>query len=82
MRQVPYLRPVGPDGTASEPERPVAGKVTLAPGAVLDVGQAEGFLLDLDAEMHTADGPRMAYLLGLAEGHLANLIDVIRAVSS
>jgi hypothetical protein len=47
-----------------------------------DLEQAELFLLSLDAEMLTASGPRTAYLLGLAEGHLANLIERLREVAS
>jgi hypothetical protein len=56
-------------------------KVTLGPGAAADLDRAELFLLSLDAEMLTADGPRTAYLLGLAEGHLANLVDAVRSVA-
>jgi hypothetical protein len=53
-------------------------KVALSSSAAADLDQAELFLLSLDAEMLTADGPRTAYLLGLAEGHLANLIEALR----
>jgi hypothetical protein len=56
-------------------------KVTLGPSAAADLDQAEVFLLSLDAEMLTADGPRTAYLLGLAEGHLANLVERLREVA-
>jgi hypothetical protein len=56
------------------PARPAA----LASPAECDLEQAELFLLSLDMEMLAADGPRTAYLLGLAEGHLANLIERIR----
>lgn len=56
-------------------------KVALRPAAALDLDQAELFLLSLDAEMLTADGPRTAYLLGLAEGHLANMVQLARAVT-
>jgi hypothetical protein len=72
MSGAAYLRPVGPGEPA---------KVELGPGAALDLDQAELFLLSLDAEMLTADGPRAAYLLGLAEGHLANLGERLRAVA-
>jgi hypothetical protein len=58
-----------------------AAGVALVPAAALDLDQAELFLLSLDSEMLTADGPRTAYLLGLAEGHLANLIQRIREVA-
>lgn len=48
----------------------------------LRLDQAELFLLSLDSEMLTADGPRAAYLLGLAESHLAGLIELLRAVTA
>src|SRR5258708_6790597 len=55
-------------------------RVALTRPAVLDIDQAELFLLSLDTEMLTAAAPRTAYLLGLAEGHLANLIEIVRGV--
>jgi hypothetical protein len=58
------------------PERQV-----LTRSGGLDLDQAEAFLLSLDQEMTGADLPRAAYLLGLAEGHLANLIEILRAVT-
>ena len=65
-------------------ERPEAlwhlGRVTLTRAGELDIDQAEAFLLSLDGEMN-ASAPRMAYLLGLAEGHLANLVELLRAVT-
>lgn len=68
--------------TRLHPDRPAElPRVPLSPGAALDLDQAELFLLSLDTEMLTADGPRAAYLLGLAEGHLANLIQRIREVT-
>ena len=73
MNEVAHLHPE---------RRPEPAKVTLGPSAALDLGQAELFLLSLDAEMLTADGPRTAYLLGLAEGHLANLVERLREVAS
>ena len=72
MSEVSYLHPE---------RRAEPAKVALGPGAALDLDQAELFLLSLDAEMLTAGGPRTAYLLGLAEGHLANLIDRLREVT-
>ena len=72
MSEVSYLHP-------ERRAEPV--KVRLGPSAAADLDQAELFLLSLDAEMLTADGPRTAYLLGLAEGHLANLIDAVRSVT-
>lgn len=53
----------------------------LTRSAAVDLDQAEAFLLSLDQEMTGADPIRGAYLLGLAEGHLANLIEVLRAVA-
>lgn len=50
----------------------------LVPSAALDLDQAELFLLSLDQEMTGADLPRAAYLLGLCEGHLANMVQLIR----
>jgi hypothetical protein len=61
------------------PVEPEPAALTLS--ASLDVDQAELFLLGLDTEMLTADAPRTAYLLGLAEGHLANLVELVRAVT-
>jgi hypothetical protein len=71
MSEVTYLRP-------ERQPAPGRAKAPLSEAAALDLDQAELFLLSLDAEMLTADGPRAAYLLGLAEGHLANLIQRIR----
>jgi hypothetical protein len=53
----------------------------LTRGALLDVDQAELFLLELDARSQGADLPRMAYLLGLAEAHITNLVEIVRAVT-
>jgi hypothetical protein len=60
----------------SEPARP-----GLAPHAAADLDQAELFLLSLAAEVSSASPARMAYLLGLAEGHLANMIELVRGLS-
>jgi hypothetical protein len=67
-----YLHPVS--------DRDMKAAAVRAEAAALDLEQAELFLLSLDAEMLTANGPRTAYLLGLAEGHLANLIERLRKV--
>jgi hypothetical protein len=67
----PHLHLVGPDDTA---------RVALTPRAADELDKAELFLLSLETEMAT-DGPRVAYLLGLAEGHLANLIQRLREVT-
>jgi hypothetical protein len=72
MSEIAYLHPE----RQAEP-----AKVTLGPNAAADLDRAELFLLSLDAEMLTADGPRTAYLLGLAEGHLANLVERLREVA-
>lgn len=74
MNQVSYLHAGQHSGTRA--------RVALSTAAEADLGQAELFLLSLDAEMITADGPRAAYLLGLAEGHLANLVERLREVAS
>jgi hypothetical protein len=58
-----------------------AERAARAEAAGRDLEQAELFLLSLEAEMLAADGPRTAYLLGLAEGHLANLIERLREVT-
>jgi hypothetical protein len=73
MSNVRYLRPADRDTRAA---------ATLGPGATRDLEQAELFLLSLEADMLTASGPRTAYLLGVAEGHLANLIETLREVAS
>jgi hypothetical protein len=67
-----YPRPVLDRGARAAGRAEAAGR---------DLEQAELFLLSLDAEMLTADGPRTAYLLGLAEGHLANLVERLREVT-
>jgi hypothetical protein len=66
-----HLAAVPDDGPAVVPP------VHLTRPAQLDLDQAELFLLSLDGELR-ADGPRTAYLLGVAEGHLANLIELVR----
>ncbi len=52
----------------------------LNPAGALRFDQAELFLLSLDTEMLTADSPRASYLLGLAESHLANVVELLTAV--
>jgi len=59
-----------------------AERPTLNRAGQLRLDQAELFLLSLDNEMLTADSLRSAYLLGLAESHLAGLIDLIRSVAA
>jgi hypothetical protein len=57
------------------------GRPVLSRAGALRLDQAELFLLSLDSEMLTADGLRPAYLLGIAELHLAGLIELIRSVT-
>jgi len=66
----------------SVPRRAATAAPLLNSGAALRLDQAELFLLSLDNEMLTADAPRAAYLLGVAELHLAALIEILRAVTS
>jgi hypothetical protein len=54
---------------------------SLSPSAAADLEQAELFLLELDTRMQDAEAPRLAYLIGLGEAHLANLVEIIRAVT-
>jgi hypothetical protein len=60
---------------------PGAAKVALEPHAAAELDQAELFLLELAELTRDVDLPRMAYLLGLAEGHLANTVQHLRAVT-
>lgn len=53
----------------------------LRPSAALDLDQAELFLLELDQRADGANLGRAMYLLGLAEGHLSNMIELVRAVT-
>jgi hypothetical protein len=61
--------------------RPEPAQAALAPHAAADLDRAELFLLSLEAEVGDANPARMAYLLGLAEGHLANVVEHLRAVT-
>jgi hypothetical protein len=68
--------------TRLHPERQAEpARAALAPHSATDLDQAELFLLSLDGEVNGADLPRMAYLLGLAEGHLANLTELVRSLT-
>ena len=71
---IPRLRLAQP---GDPPPRP-----PLTRTGALRLDQAELFLLSLDNEMLTADSVRAAYLLGIAELHLAGLIELIRGVTS
>lgn len=67
-----------PDG----PPSPVLpARVRLRPLARLDVEQARQFVMELDGRMRDADASRLAYLIGLAEGHLQSALDVIDAIT-
>jgi len=56
-----------------------AAKHVLRPLALLDVAQADKFLLELDDRTQGADLAKAMYLLGLAEGHVQNLSDILHA---
>jgi len=66
-----------PDG----PPRPRPARVQLRPAARLDREQARAFLMNLDASVAGADLPRMAYLLGVLEGHAQSLLDALDSVT-
>lgn len=66
-----------PDG----PPSPAPARVRLRPVVRLDVEQARKFLMELDGRMHDADASRLAYLIGLLEGHAQSLLDVIDTVT-
>jgi hypothetical protein len=76
MRPVTYLYPE----RQGQPQ-PGATNAVLEPHAAAELDQAELFLLELAELTRDVDLPRMAYLLGLAEGHLANVIQHLRAVT-
>jgi hypothetical protein len=57
-------------------------RAALTRSAELDVSQAEGFLLELDGRTQGADLPRAMYLLGLAEAHIANLVELVRGLTA
>lgn len=78
-RHLSVVRPADSPRPAAIPVRP-AGAV-LKPHAELDLDQAELFLLGLAAKTEGADLPHAMYLLGLAEGHLANLVELVRSVT-
>ena len=90
-RQSGHLRLASRNDSPSKPARqsgPVSFHVVrdsrplLNRAASLRLDQAELFLLSLDTEMLSADAPRASYLLGLAESHLAGMIELVRAVSA
>jgi hypothetical protein len=75
-----YLTLVTDQPGAEPVSSPRAGAVKLTRSAEIDFDQAEAFLLSLERETSTGD-LRAAYLLGLAEGHLANLLELIRGLT-
>ena len=60
--------------------RPPA-KPVLRPLSLLDVAQAEKFLIDLECRILGADASRIAFLLGQAESHLQNMVELVRTVT-
>jgi hypothetical protein len=66
---------------APAPVRPPARRLVLTGSGLLDVAEAERFLVELADRMDGADVPRLAFLLGQAEGHLTNLVDLVRAAT-
>jgi hypothetical protein len=74
---IPRLRLARPGDPPATPKRPALNRA-----AELRLDQAELFLLSLDTEMLTADNLRAAYLLGLAELHLAGMIEIVRSVAA
>ncbi len=85
-RRTRHLAAVGgrhaADGRPQPAPLPAPDRPALTRSAALRLDQAELFLLSLDNEMQAPDGFRPAYLLGLAEVHLANMIELIRAVTA
>jgi hypothetical protein len=76
---------VEPDGRIhlAHPEEappPAPRRLVLKPSGALDLAEAEAFLVELPAAVEGASAARLAYLLGVAEGHLTNLTDLVRAV--
>ena len=78
---IPRLRLARP-GDSPAPSPAAAQRPALSRAGQLRLDQAELFLLSLDTEMLTADNLRAAYLVGLAEAHLANMIELIRALGA
>jgi hypothetical protein len=72
-----YCHPRPGDVTEPAGARPAA----LTDAQAADLAQAELFLLSLDTATENASAARVSYLLGLGEGHLANLIELARAVT-
>jgi hypothetical protein len=67
-----------PDG----PPRPaLPARVELRPAARLDVEETRRFLMELDDRMCAASPARVAYLMGLLEGHARNLLDLIDTIA-
>ena len=60
--------------------RPAASHV-LRPLAILDVAQAEQFVLELDSRTQGADLPAAMYMLGRLAEHTKALLDVVYATT-
>jgi hypothetical protein len=58
-----------------------AARPVLSIAAQLDVAQADEFAAELEKRAQGADLPHAMYLVGLAEGHLQNLSDLIHATT-
>lgn len=58
-----------------------AAKPVLRPLALLDVAQAEQFVMELDGRSQEADLPRAMFLLGRLAEHTKALLDVIYATT-
>lgn len=83
MSEATYLRGLAGRGAQDVPAPsapPGSPRPSLLAGARADLEQAELFLLSLERETARPD-LRAAYLLGLAEAHLANLIERLREVA-
>jgi hypothetical protein len=79
-----HLRVARPGELSAQPspasQPPLVRSLNRA--ATLRIDQAETFLLSLDSEMRAPDTARAAYLLGVAGSHLANMIELLKAVAA
>jgi hypothetical protein len=85
---VPYADLAESLGVALKALLPIAtrspAKPVLRPLALLEVAQAESFLLDLERHspsLTASDPAVVAYLLGQAERHLTRMSDLVRALT-
>lgn len=56
-------------------------RVRLSPWVRMEVEAARQCVMELDEHSAGADLPRMAYLLGVLEGHARTLLDVLDTVT-